>query len=49
MNKSTVIIAAAALVIGLLLGRSFVPQTHTAMPAETELEILYWDQPKDPN
>ena len=49
MNKSTVIIAAAALVIGLLLGRSFVPQTHTAMPAETEREILYWVAPMDPN
>ena len=49
MNKYTIIIAAAALVIGLLLGRSFVPQTHTAMPAETEREILYWVAPMDPN
>jgi Cu(I)/Ag(I) efflux system membrane fusion protein len=49
MNKYTVIIAAAALVIGLLLGRSFVPQTDTATPTEAEREILYWVAPMDSN
>ena len=49
MNKYTVIIAAAALAIGLLLGRSFVPETHTATSVETEREILYWVAPMDPN
>jgi Cu(I)/Ag(I) efflux system membrane fusion protein len=49
MNKYSLIAAAAALLIGLLLGRNFVPEPHTTAPAETEREILYWVAPMDPN
>ncbi|MBW2422859.1 MAG: efflux RND transporter periplasmic adaptor subunit [Deltaproteobacteria bacterium] len=49
MNKLTVIVAAAALAMGLLVGRSFSPEPQTAAPAEAEPEILYWVAPMDPN
>ena len=49
MNKLTVIVAAAALAMGLLVGRSFSPEPQTTAPAESEPEILYWVAPMDPN
>ena len=49
MNKLTVIVAAAALAMGLLVGRSLSPEPQTTAPAESEPEILYWVAPMDPN
>ena len=49
MNKYTVIVVAAALITGLLLGRSLETEQHAMAPAETEREILYWVAPMDPN
>ena len=49
MNKYTAIAAAAALIIGLLLGRSLEPEPQTTSPSESEREILYWVAPMDPN
>ena len=51
MNRNIIFIAAiaAALGIGLLIGRGSTPQhdAETAVPAERE--ILYWVAPMDPN
>ena len=50
MNKITIIVvASAALIIGLLLGRGLAPESHTMAPAKAEREILYWVAPMDPN
>lgn len=49
MKKYTLIAAVAALIIGLLIGRSFAPAPNNAASAEAEREILYWVAPMDPN
>ena len=50
MNKLTVVAVAAALLIGLLVGRQLAPTSHTATPdADGEREVLYWVAPMDPN
>ena len=36
MNKLTVIVAAAALITGLIVGRGFTPAPETAAPTATE-------------
>ena len=51
MNRNIIVIVAvvAALLLGLLIGRSSTPQPEVEPGASAEREILYWVAPMDPN